>query len=241
MVFRLALTALLLVFSLGAALATPARIIILRHGEKADAWNLCEIGQGRANALAAYYLGRAAAKSLFAQGDEPAAFLAITVHTQELAAPAAATWGEPLTLYPVIHQKGLKQKAFDKELSRRTQEAAQDVMTDPRFAGKTVVMVWEHKHIANKKLADDISGEGVTLRQLLNLDQLPEVPETWPSGTYDYFWIVEYGNQGSDVPTRFSMIKQEFDAPYNAVPSNGWGQPNRLEPESGCDLKGAQD
>ncbi|MGC1345948.1 MAG: hypothetical protein WA863_07565, partial [Methyloceanibacter sp.] len=34
------------------------------------------------------------------------------------------------------------------------------------------------------------------------------VPEKWPSGTYDYFWIAEYGNQGSDVPTRFSMVKQ---------------------------------
>ena len=241
MVFRLALTALLCLSSIGAAVATPARIIILRHGEKANAWNLCKIGQDRANALATYYLGRDAAKSLFAQGDEPAAFLAITLHTQELAAPAAATWGEPLTLYAVIHQKGLKQKDFEMELNHRTQQAVHDVMTDPRFSGKTVVMVWEHKHIANKKLAADMSGESVTLRQLLKLDQLPGVPEIWPSGTYDYFWIVEYGNQGSEVPTRFRMIKQEFDAPYNAIPNNDWGQPNRLEPESGCDLKGAED
>ena len=241
MVSRLALTALLCLSSIGAALATPARIVILRHGEKADAWNLCEIGQDRANALAAYYLGRHAAKSLFTTGDEPAGFLAITVHTQELAAPAAATWGQPLTLYPVVHQKGLKQKAFEMELTRRTQEAAQDVMTDPRYAGKTVVMVWEHKHIANKKLEGDMFAEKATLRQLLHLDQLPNVPETWPSGTYDYFWIVEYGNQGSDLPTSFSMIKQEFDAPYSAVPANDWGQPNTLEPQSGCDLKGAGD
>ena len=58
MFFRLALSALLCLSSLGAAGATPARIIILRHGEKADAWNLCETGQDRANALATYYLGR---------------------------------------------------------------------------------------------------------------------------------------------------------------------------------------
>jgi hypothetical protein len=44
------------------------------------------------------------------------------------------------------------------------------------------------------------------------------------------------------------MVKQEFDAPYEGVPSNDWGQPNndwgqpnRLAPNSGCDLKGAQD
>ena len=152
MVLRLTLTALLCLSSLGAAGATPARIIILRHGEKADAWNLCEIGQDRANALATYYLGRNAAKSLFAPDDKPAAFFAITLHTQELAAPAATTWGEPLTVYSVIHRKGLKQKAFETELDHRTQQAVHDVMTDSRFSGKTVVIVWEHKHIANKKL-----------------------------------------------------------------------------------------
>jgi hypothetical protein len=103
-----------------------------------------------------------------------------------------------------------------------------DVMTEPRYDGKTVVMVWEHKHIANKKLERSFSEEKVTLRQLLNLDQLKGVPKTWPSGTYDYFWIVEYGNQASDVPTRFSMVRQEFGTPYDAVPSNDWDQPNGL-------------
>jgi hypothetical protein len=81
----------------------------------------------------------------------------------------------------------------------------------------------------------------VTLRQLLKLDQLQGVPETWPSGTYDYFWIVEYGNQRSDVPTHFRMVKQELGTQYNDVPSNDWDQPNGLDPGSGCDLKGAHD
>jgi hypothetical protein len=75
----------------------------------------------------------------------------------------------------------------------------------------------------------------------LELNQLEGVPETWPSGTYDYFWIAEYGNKGSDVPTRFSMVKQEFGGDHEDVPSNDWDQPNGLEDESGCDLKGAQD
>jgi len=74
-----------------AAVATPSRIIILRPGEKEDAWKLCGVGQERADALAANYLGRNAAKSLFADGEGPAAFLAITLHTLELAAPAAGT------------------------------------------------------------------------------------------------------------------------------------------------------
>jgi hypothetical protein len=81
MVIRLALTALLAFSCVAAASAAPSRIIILRHGEKADAWKLCGVGQGRADALARFYLGRDAAKSLFAGGKQPAAILAITLHS----------------------------------------------------------------------------------------------------------------------------------------------------------------
>jgi hypothetical protein len=95
MIQRVVLAALLLWCGLSAAVATPSRIIILRHGEKEDAWKLCGVGQERADALAANYLGRNAAKSLFADGEGPAAFLAITLHTLELAAPAAGTWSLP--------------------------------------------------------------------------------------------------------------------------------------------------
>ena len=92
MIARVFLAALLVACSLAAAIAAPSRIILLRHGEKEDAWKLCGVGQERAAALAATYLGRNATKSLFAAGEEPAAFLAIT-------APAAGTWSLPLTRY----------------------------------------------------------------------------------------------------------------------------------------------
>jgi len=71
MIARLALASLLVWCSLDAAVAAPSRIIILRHGEKEDAWKLCGVGQERAAALAATYLGRNATKSLFAAGEEP--------------------------------------------------------------------------------------------------------------------------------------------------------------------------
>jgi hypothetical protein len=109
MVIRLILAALLCLSGLSPVLAIPARIIILRHGEKAD--------------------------------------------------------------------------------------KVRDLMVNPLLQGKTVVMVWEHRHIANKKLEDNFPREAVTLRQLLKLDLLHGVPETWPSGTYDYFWIVDYGTK----------------------------------------------
>ena len=237
MIARFVLAALLLWCWLVPALATPKRLIILRHGEKAGSWRLCGVGQARADALAASYLGRNAANSLFAAGEEPAAILAITLHTLELAAPAAATWDLPVTLYSVLPQKNVD--AFDKALDRRTEEAAAALLANPAWQGKTVVMVWEHKHIANAKLVAKSQGEAVTFRQLLQLDKLKDVPETWPTSNYDYFWIVDYAN-GSATPTGFRMVKQAFDGRYAKLPGNDWGAPNGLTAESECDLKGAE-
>jgi hypothetical protein len=237
MIGRLALAALLLWCWLAPASAAPSRIIILRHGEKAGAWRLCGAGQARADALAATYLGRNAANSLFAPGEEPAAILAITLHTLELAAPAAATWDLPVTLFSVLPQKSAE--TFDKALNQRTHEAAAALLDNPAWQGKTVVMVWEHKHIANAKLEAKSPGETVTLRQLLRLDKLKDVPETWPAANYDYFWIIDYAG-GSATPTGFRMVKQVFDGRYAKLPSNDWGTPNGLTSDSDCDLKGAE-
>jgi hypothetical protein len=216
------------------ALAAPSRIIILRHGEKADAYRLCSVGQMRAAALAAHYLGRDAANSLFAPGQGPEAFLAITLHTLELASPAVASWGQPLMLYSVVPTPGVDKTEFTLALNRRTQEAARDLMTNPRWNGKTVVIVWEHDHIAHEKLEKEFKGMDVTLRQLLNLDKLEGVPQTWHGSNYDYFWIVDYA-AGSTVPGNFRMLKQSFPAPYANVPANDWATPDGLTPASGCE------
>jgi hypothetical protein len=237
MIARLALASLLVWCSLAAAFAAPSRIIILRHGEKEDAWRLCGVGEQRAEALAANYLGRNAANSLFASGEKPVAFLAITLHTLELAAPAAATWSLPLTLYaaPPADDK----KAFVKTANRRTQEAVADLMSNAAWQGKTVVMVWEHRHIANAKLEQSFPGEKVTLRQLLGLDTMKGMPDTWPDGTYDYFWIVDF-DQGATKPAGFRMVKQAFGGAYASVPQNDWDTPDGLTAASKCNLKGAE-
>lgn len=239
MTIRLALAALLSFAIVHAALAAPSRIIILRHGEKADDWKLCEVGRQRAQALALNYLGKDAAKSLFAGGDDPAFFFAITLHTVELASPAVATWSKPLILYSVIPAPSGDKQDFTKALNRRTQEAARNILSNPALKGKTVVMVWEHKHIANTELEKEFEGEQVTLRQLLKLDILPGVPKTWPDETYDYFWIVDFPDN-SNVPAKFSMVKQEFGASFPKVPNNDWGAPDGLDAASGC-LKKADD
>ena len=83
----------------------------------------------------------------------------------------------------------------------------------------------------------EFAGKQVTLRQLLKLDQRGDVPKTWSGATYDYFWIVEFATQGSDTPTKFTMVKQDFRGAYADLPANDWREPNGMRPSSGCKLK----
>jgi hypothetical protein len=217
------------------ASAVPSQIIILRHGEKLDSkkhggFELCGVGVARSLALVQRYLGKGADASLFTAGNEPVAFLAITLHTIELGSPSAQSWGLPLTAYSAVPIKGSAWGDSEAVLDLCTQQAANDVLTNPAWNGKTVVMVWEHKHIADKKLAG--KNPPVTLRELLHLDALNGVPKTWEGSNYDYFWVVTYGNAGSTTPTAFQTVKQDFSNP--AIPDNDWGQPENLPKKSGC-------
>ena len=163
------------------AAAVPARIIILRHGEKQDAFALCGTGLQRALALRSAYLGKGASPSLFATGEMPAAFLTITLHSLELVSPAAASWDIPSDC-SVVPLKGVAGWNEDEELDARTREAAADILNNPVWNGKTIVVSWEHKHIASEKIEKAASGPA-TLRTLLRLDVLgKKVPKTW-SGT----------------------------------------------------------
>ncbi len=224
----------LLLLDSGIAAAAPARVIILRHGEKKDDFRLCKLGIERAMALVKTYLGQGAKDSFFAAGERPAAFVSITLHALELAAPAATSWGQPVVLFTVLpgetRMKGLA--GFRAALATHTEEAARLVMNEPSFNGRTVVMVWEHEHIANAKLEAQSPNRKISLRQLLRLDILPDVPTTWPTETYDYFWIVDFNPDGT--PTRFAMKKQVFDGPFANLPANDWDKTDGLGKASGC-------
>ena len=52
------------------------------------------------------------------------------------------------------------------------------------------------------------------------------VPDTWPDGTYDYFWIVDF-DRGASTPTGFRMVKQAFDGAYADVPVKRLGRAER--------------
>ena len=210
--------------------AQPSRVIILRHAEKLNAYALCDLGRDRANALAKQFLGQGATQSLFTPGERPAAFMAVTLHPLETITPAAQTWGLPVIDYSVVPNKDEDEDAQEAEINARTQEAARDLMSKREYDGKTVVVAWEHKHIANHKLEKDYRGQEVTFRQLLRLAQ---APDSWSDTNYDYFWIVDYA-PGNPNPIKFRSIKQAFTSPFNDIPAPDWEAPEPKHIEEGC-------
>lgn len=214
------------------AAAHPSEVIIARHAEKAGAYDLCGMGTERAQALMHQYLGRGASQSLFAPGQIPAAMMAMTMHTIDTVSPAAQSWRIPVTAYTVIPKTGSEKRAEKAEENSRTQEAARDALTDKRYDGKIVVMIWEHERIANAALEKRFTGQQITLRQLLHLDHVG-APETWPDQTYDYFWIVHFASIRPE-PTSLDQVRQVFKAPFDDLPANKWGEPEPRHIAQGC-------
>lgn len=221
--------------------AAPRRIIIVRHGEKGGPKALCSVGKERAQALAAQYLSPTDPKSLIAK-DPPAGFLVMTLHTLETARPVAEAWKVKLIAPPIAYVPIQNNRYFNGKLNAVNREVVHDLMTNPRWHGQTVVMIWEHFHIASEALEQQFAGEQATLYQLLNLAKVKKVsgglpggiPKTWPDQTFDYFWILDYDSPEAEVPARFSVVEQEFSAPFANLPKNKWGADEQLPANSGC-------
>ncbi|MGC9239838.1 MAG: hypothetical protein ACP5D5_09265 [Acidithiobacillus sp.] len=220
---RMTLLALLSLAPL-AAQAVPAEIILLRHGEKINPFQLSRIGEERAQALAQVYLGKHASHSILPKGVQPAALMTVTLHTIETMTPTALSWGLPETAYTAVPEYFQSEKQKKAQETQRTQEAAAALLHDPQYDGKVVVVMWEHARIASAKLERQFPGQQVTFRQLLHLGKLAGVPKTWPKHTFDYFWIVKY--QGNNpVPVSFHLVKQSYTGKFANLPQNAWGQP----------------
>jgi hypothetical protein len=125
------------------ARARPARIIFLRHGEKKNGDELCSVGQLRAEALSAQYLGKGAPgnNTVFDRGGKSDAFFAITTHTQETASPSAQTWDKQPTAFSVPPHDPNE----DADLNLQTRAAAK-ALTSSEYDGKIVVVVGAQTH-----------------------------------------------------------------------------------------------
>jgi len=231
------LAALALLCAAPAAEAAPKRIIIVRHGEKAGPPALCSLGKERAQALAAQYLSPSSPMSLL-KGVKPAAILAITLHTLETARPVAAAWDMRIATNPLMLTPIRNNRYFNSLVNVQNARVARDLMENPRWHGQTVVLVWEHFHIASEALEKEFAGEKVTLRQLLRLGEIKGVPggvpKTWPDDNYNFFWILDYDSPTAKVPSRFTARRQYFAPPFANLPSNDWGAPEIRPAGSGC-------
>jgi hypothetical protein len=232
-----ALAALALNVAAPPAEAAPKRIVIVRHGEKLSPASLCGLGKERAQALAAQYLSPTDPMSLIAK-DPPAAILAITLHTLETARPTAKAWGMEIATNKLMLMPIQNNRHDNALINAQNRKVVADLMENPRWHGTTVVMVWEHFHIASEALEQEFAGEEVTLRQLLKLDQVKGVPggvpKTWPNSNYNFFWILDYDSPTATVPARFHTVRQYFKPPYANLPSNDWGAPEGRPADSGC-------
>ena len=240
MIARLVLAALLLCLSgLGAAFATPARIIILRHGEKATTYKLCDVGRERAEALTTTYLGRGSAKSLFAAAarslpqSSPSPCTRSSSPRPPLRAGESRSRSTPCC--PARTPMRTKAKAVQPPHARSSARRDDGPTLCGQDRGYGVgaqahrqqevgsIFPWKGGHAAPALEARSTSwrpGDLAERHLRLFLDRGIREPRL-------------------DVPTRFSMVKQEFDGAYADVPSNDWGAPDGLTADSQCNLKGA--
>ncbi|WVH08866.1 MAG: hypothetical protein EoVTN8_144 [Fluviibacter phosphoraccumulans EoVTN8] len=228
------------------SLAAPERLVITRHGEKLNTWQLCQTGLDRAQALSDQYLGSSATDPVF-PGGSPAAIMTLTIHTSETAEPTAHSWGMPATAYLALPGTNRSAAQLETEIDQQNRQAVQDLMNNPAYSGKQVLMVWEHFHTASSALESRYPDQPVTLRQLLHLDQpvtlrqllhldqppfAELVPATWPDSNYNFFWIVGFNPDGSIKA--FDTKRQRYSGRYTNLPDNAWGTPNNLPVSSHC-------
>jgi hypothetical protein len=172
----------------------------------------------------AEFLGKGAKDSLFASGEQPAAFYAITGHTKETIKPAANTWpGVPLKVPDEVY----KEKFPDDWADRWTKDAAKEVLSD--YDGKIVVMTWEHHRIAD----EDNEKYPETLRHLFGIDKAEkDWSKNWCGSNYDFFWIVDYDSDAKydaksgapPTPIKVTSKVQDFGGDYPSYPPrNRWG------------------
>lgn len=157
-----------------AVAAQPAQVFLFRHAEKPDdesALHLSTRGRERAEALVKL-LGKG---TTFTSNAPIAAIYATRVtkrghgaRTSETVTPLAQDLALPvLTPYP-------------SELGARL---AREVLTNPAYRGKSVVICWTHHEISDLAAA---------------LGVRPQ-PEPWKDKVFDRLWIVRPGERSADL------------------------------------------
>jgi hypothetical protein len=170
---RRILVGLLLVFGVARpAHAQPAEVIIIRHAEKPVKGNELSLeGRERAEALAPYFLGTAELLEFKA----PVAIYA-PLPTHEHSSVRSAETVAPLAgaLHLTINQTFRKDQIGD---------LVEEIDSDPRYSGKTVLICWEHKVIPDIAKAFGVE----------------DSPKKWHGETFDRTWIIKFQSGAKPV------------------------------------------
>lgn len=150
------------------ALAVPAQVIIIRHGEKpATGDNLNVKGQERATALVPYFLNNPA----LTQYGTPVAIYAAGSHKNATTRPIQ-------TCTPIAQALGIPVQAT--YTKKEYESLAQDILNNPQYSGKTVLICWEHKMIPF----------------LTNALGVQPMPAPWPGKVFDRTLVITFKPNG---------------------------------------------
>lgn len=173
---KILISIILFVVSATTALATPAEIVIIRHGDK---WvknpgeNLNPTGYLRAIKFSEYYLKKF--------GTPPDAIFA-TALTDKGGSCRPIQTVSPLANHPsTIAKKVAISHPF---LVGQESELTKEILTNPTYNNKRVLICWEHEHVG-----DILNGLGIPGKIV------------WPGDNYDNVYIVDFKN-GKPVATK---------------------------------------
>jgi broad specificity phosphatase PhoE len=159
--------ALLIVCGLGSGSSwgAPAQVILIRHGEKPEkGHDLSPEGQKRAQALVGYFLKNPDVREF----GSPVAIYAQGVGTHKSKRPVETV--EPLA-------KALKLKVIPIDYAKG-KEMCTDILKNSKYAGKMVLICWEHQAITD-------------LAKALGVEDAPKFPDA-----YDRTWIITFPKKG---------------------------------------------
>jgi hypothetical protein len=192
------LFASLTIASLNAS-AFPKEIVIVRHGDKLAQLDpgptLSPKGQGRAMALALYYLPKFGEPDyIFAADPEQAVGKNSSIRELQTIAPLANTVAAKHhdTGFPILHPYG----------SSDYTKLADDLLHNKNYEGKKVVVCWNHTSIP----------------QLANALGVKPVLPKWPSADFDSVFVLTFNDSGLNQFTELhNQYPVSFDGSWQEI------------------------
>ena len=176
---RLVVLSVIGVLCAGAAVAAPAQVVILRHGEKPETGNeLNERGWQRANALVGFFQS----DPVMTRFGLPTAIYAMAPKDEG---------GSVRPIQTVTPLADVLKLAIHKDYKRDELAAlVKEIMGKPGYAGRTVLVCWEHKVIP--ELVRDFGWSSG--------------PVNWDGAVFDRAWVLRFDGDRvvgfQDLPQR---------------------------------------